>query len=195
MRHVKALNQACPYKNDHAMCSVPYVRCGERHQFATRESHRQQTMPHMCMYRPGNSGDYFVVADNDRRVRDFVKNALELFLNIDESRIVTLDSAQKAIDTLNQFKIQNKRVRLLIVDENMPGMNGFELVNELYSRNHNVQILLMHDPARAVNKPRDYAGDRYIAPRRRVVNRTLLKPIHSDTLAEAALEMVGAPER
>jgi DNA-binding NtrC family response regulator len=146
-------------------------------------------MPHPCRYIPGHEGEYVLVADNDERVREFVKSSLTLFLNVDEDRILTADSAQKAIDIMNRFKTQDRVVGLLIVDENMPGMSGFDLVNEVYARNHNAEVILMHDPLSTLRKPRDYAGDRFIAARKRVVHRTLIKPIHSDTLTEATQEV------
>jgi len=158
VRRIKALGQVCPYRTDTGVCAVPYVRCGERHQFAVRESVRQHSMPHPCRYIPGHEGEYVLVADNDERLREFVKSSLTLFLNVDEGRILTADSAQKAIDIMNRFKTQDRVVGLLIVDENMPGMSGS-------------------------------AGDRFIAARKRVVHRTLIKPIHSDTLTEATQEV------
>jgi CheY-like chemotaxis protein len=189
IRRIKALSQPCPCRNERGICAVPFIRCGDRYQFAVRESVRQQSKPHPCLYQPGSEGDYVIIVDNDACASESVRKTLELHCNIEEKKIISIDSAENAVGILNRFKQENRRAALLIIDEDMPNMSGYKLVNEIYARNHNARVILMHDPAASVQKPRDYAGDIYITPRKRVVHVSLAKPVHCDILIKTMSEV------
>jgi CheY-like chemotaxis protein len=118
-------------------------------------------------------------------VRDFLKTSLEIFFKIPENRIITADTAEKVIAMLNDLKTRGKRPRLVVIDAAMPGLSGYEIVNELYYRNFNADVVLLDDTASQRVRPASYMGDRDIVPGKPLVRAVLPKPFHSDSLLDA----------
>ncbi len=185
VRKRKKAGLSCPFLGKDNMCSAPFIRCGDRKQYSTRESAKQQTMPHYCRYRPGRRGGFVLIIDDDRAAREFCRNSLELFFRYEADKIITADSAYAAMDILNRWKIEGKHCGLAIIDSDLPGMSGFELVNELFERNHSVEIVLLEDARTPALKPKDYFGDIEIVPQKPWVSRTLNKPFHSQAFIDA----------
>ena len=48
----------------------------------------------------------------------------------DRFRIIKADSGQQALDQLKQMSLHNEPVALLLIDEQMPEMNGSEFLKE-----------------------------------------------------------------
>ena len=70
----------------------------------------------------------------------------------------------------------------MITDIIMPGRTGYDLVNELYSRNFDCEIVLMKEERETVDLPSDYRGREEILPNQPFVSGILVKPFHSDKL-------------
>ncbi|MBD3319594.1 MAG: response regulator [Chitinivibrionales bacterium] len=195
VRAAKREGAPCPHTLQNGTCSALFIRCGDRAQYAVGESVGQRKLPHKCLYRPGKRGDYILVVDDDRAVREFCKNSFELFFEYESDKIIPLDNGYKAIDTINRFKMTNRQCGLVVADIDIPGINGYDLVNELYNRNINAEIILMKDKEDHIPKPSDYAGDREIVPDHTFVAQTLKKPFHSaafvDTIRSMDLGVFG----
>ncbi|MBD3346259.1 MAG: response regulator [Chitinivibrionales bacterium] len=189
VRTLKRKGEPCPHTTPKGACSALFIRCGDREQYAVGEDVKQRKLPHQCRYRPEKRGDYILIVDDDRAVRDFCKNSFELFFHYQGDKIETVDNGYKALDTLSLFKIADKQCGLVVVDVDMPGTNGYELVNELYDRNLNVEILLMKELDEHIPKPADYAGDREIIPQKKFVRKVLQKPFHSLAFVDSIKEM------
>lgn len=179
VRRLKKLKRACPYCRYEGTCTATYIRCGDRQQYSTPESRHQRRMPHRCRYVPQNQGRYVVIVDDDSVVREFCRNSLLLFFRYNGDRIITSNSADSALDLFNRFKIDDRRCVLCIIDVNMPGMNGYELVDELYYRNYDVEVILMQENPERIPKPEGYAGDNEVIPGRAFVRKAITKPFHS----------------
>jgi CheY-like chemotaxis protein len=87
------------------------------------------------------------------------------------------------------MKVDGKHCGLAIIDADLPGMSGFELVNELFERNHGIEIVIMEDARTPALKPKEYFGDVEVIPRKPWVSHTLSKPFHSEALLEALREI------
>jgi CheY-like chemotaxis protein len=191
VRRRKKEGRPCPFYNaKDGTCRAVSIRCGERLQFSTRETASQQRLPHRCLYRPGQRSQYVIVVDADGAVRDFCRNTLSLFMDFDDTKILTVGSAEEALQLLNQNKLSRRSASLLITDQNLPRGSGYELVNELFQRNHNMDVLLLKSTDRAVRRPKEYFGETEIAPGRPLVRRILKKPFHSEDLV-AVLRQMG----
>ncbi len=129
VRKRKRSGLPCPHADKNFNCSALFIRCGDRIQFGNPESLEQRNQPHSCLYRPKKAGKHVLIVDENKAVRDFCKNSIELFFNYDSDNIVTVESGYEAIEALNKFKLEGKQCGLLICDTELPGMSGFDVVN------------------------------------------------------------------
>ena len=190
VRKIKRIGSECPYTGDSRQCTKVFIRCGERAQFSLRETTAQQILPHTCRYAPAARGENVLIVDSDPRVREFCKQTMALFLDHDHTTITTTDSPSEAIEMLNRSKLAGRRFGLFIVDASLPGNGGYWLVNELFGRNHDVNIILTRNGQSPKKPPKDYAGNFELAPKNRFVSVVLSKPFHSDELV-SALKKLG----
>lgn len=189
VRRVKMARMPCPHRDKNGVCSTLFIRCGDRKQFDFPETREEKNMPHHCHYNPGVVSRYILIVDDDRRVREFCKNAFELFFQYDGEKIVTAESAEKAVEKLNMFKKSEKLCGLAVIDTALPGMTGFELVNEIFERNFNVEVVLLEEEERRVHKPEGYLGDTEVFNHRPFVKKVITKPFHSETFVNSIREM------
>jgi CheY-like chemotaxis protein len=185
VRRRKRARLPCPHCTDDRQCSRLYIRCGERSQFSVRETAREQHYLHHCNYVPGAGGDHVLIVDDDERMQGFCRSAFSLFLDYDSEKIVTAGSAGEAFEELRRSKMEGRRLGLLISDIAMPHRTGFDLVNELYYRNYDIEILLMKDEREEIAAPQGYTGGIEVLPGRPFVSSVLTKPFHSDKLVDA----------
>jgi CheY-like chemotaxis protein len=185
VRLVKRQRKGCPYCADDRMCAKVFIRCGERAQFSMRESASQQVMAHSCNYAPHSRPGGVLIVDGDAHLSEFCKQTITLFLRRDGAEIQTTDSAAQAIELLKQSKVAGRRFGLVIVDASLPDGGGYWLVNELFRRNHDVNILLTQERRWSKKFPPDYMGNIEVAPSERFVSVVLAKPFHSEDLVKA----------
>ncbi len=98
-------------------------------------------------------------------------NSIELFFSYNRDNIVTAGSGLEAIEILNKFKLKGKQLGLLICDTTLPGISGFEVVNELYDRNYSAEVMLTREQNEKFNEPQNFKGLREIVPEKPVVKR------------------------
>jgi CheY-like chemotaxis protein len=182
VRRSKRAGSACPYRDKNGQCTALFIRCGDRLQFSMRETGSERRYFHRCTWDWRNRGGNVLIVDDDEKMRDFCASSFSLFMNIDESRIATASSVDRAIDLIMRSKINGKKFGLVIADILMPGRTGYDLVNELYDRNFEVEIVLMKEERDAVSVPSGYRGTVEVLPNRPFVSGILIKPFHSDTL-------------
>jgi CheY-like chemotaxis protein len=189
VRMIKRMRGECPFAGD-GRCTKVFIRCGDREQYSLRETTAQQVRPHACRYVPAARGDGVLIVEADPRVREFCKQSLALFLGQIAGDIVATDSPSEAIELLGRSKMSGRHIGLFIIDTCLPENGGYELVNELFRRNHNVGIILTTDERGRMHPPRDYSGNVELAPQERFAGTVLKKPFHSEELL-SALKKVG----
>jgi CheY-like chemotaxis protein len=194
VRRSKRAGSECPFKDDQGQCTALFIRCGDRLQFSMRESGSERTFLHRCLYDWRLRGDRVLIVDDEEKMRNFCSSAFALFLHIDESRISTAPSVDRAIDLLMRSKIEGRKFGLVITDILMPGKSGYDLVNELYDRNFDVEIVLMKEEHEAVRFPQEYRGNAEVLPNRPFVSGILIKPFHSETLVLEVKKLRFNPE-
>ena len=185
IRKIKRLRRECPYRTDKDACAKVFIRCGERTQYSLRESTNQQMHPHKCTYSLTQLGGRALIVDEDVRIREFCKQTLALFLGRSDADSAATDSLSEAVELLNRSKISGKKFGLVIVDAALKGNGGYRLINELYKRNYEADIILTKNESTRAKPPTDYLGDAEIAPNERFVNCVLAKPFHSEELVDA----------
>jgi len=110
--------------------------------------------------------DLVLIVDDDQAVREALKFALEL----DGLAVDTCDSGAQL---LNHPRLQ--QARCLVLDYQMPGMNGFAVMNELKRRNVTLPVILITAPlSREVEQRARAAG----------VAGVLEKPLLEDVLVK-----------
>jgi CheY-like chemotaxis protein len=184
VRRSKRVHAPCPFCTDEKLCSKPFIRCGDRLQYSIRESAVQRSRIHHCTYNPGKRGSYVLIVDDDPRMRDFCRSSFSLFLRYDADRVLTAGSAPEAIEILRRSKIAGDRIGLVISDIVMPGHSGYDLVNELYYRNFDVEVVVMSAEGEHPIEPPDYRGNTEVLPNLPFVGGHLTKPFHSHHLIE-----------
>lgn len=194
VRRLKKSGRPCPHRDNNSFCSALFIRCGERRQFAIKETREQKNLAHHCKYIPQSTGDYVLIVDNDKTIREFCKTTLEIFFSYSEEKIVTIESAGKAIDALNRIKQENRLCSLALIDSDLPGKSGYELVNELYLRNFNVDVIMMSGQVPHFPKPPDFLGDREIISHKAIVVSAITKPFHSEALIELLQSLSLKPQ-
>jgi DNA-binding NarL/FixJ family response regulator len=98
-----------------------------------------------------------MIADDHSMVREGLKSLLEL-----EGDIEVIAEAVDGMDCLD--KLQNYRPDVLLLDINMPKMNGIEVLKEMQNRkiNNKVLILTVHDETEYLMKAMDIGVDGYL---------------------------------
>ena len=182
VRRSKRAGSECPFRDECGQCSMLFIRCGDRLQFSMRETGSERRFFHKCTYDWRNRGEYILIVDDDMTMQEFCKASFALFLDYDKTKIITTGSVDQAIDILARSKVEGKKCGLVISDIVMPGKNGYDLVNELYGRNFEVEIVLMREPHEVLPEPADYKGTTEVLPNLPYVSCTLLKSFHSETL-------------
>lgn len=86
---------------------------------------------------PSAPGDLVLILDDDQAVREALKFALAL----DGLAVDTCDSGS---ELLNHPRLS--QARCLVLDYQMPGMNGFTVLNELKRRNVTLPVILITAP-------------------------------------------------
>lgn len=185
VRRAKRRRLPCPFRSESGQCTKRFIRCGERSQFSMRETGRQQRLPHRCNYYPQIRGDHVLLVDDDPRMRQFCAQSLALFLDYDDEKILTAGAAFEAIDIIKKSKLSGRYCGLVISDIVMPRSSGYDLVNELYYRNFDTEVLLMKARDERADPPEGYMGNVEILPHRPFVGGTLSKPFHSNELISA----------
>lgn len=182
VRRSKRAGSECQFKDADGQCTMLFIRCGDRLQYSMRESGDERRFYHKCTYDWHNKGAYVLIVDDDRNMRDFCKASFQLFMNHDAEKVLTASSFLNAIDILARSKVEGKKIGLVITDIMMPGRSGYDLVNELYDRNFELEIVLMREEHESLAEPPGYKGSAEILPNLPFVSGTLIKPFHSDTL-------------
>ena len=185
VRKRKKAGLRCPHTDKNFHCSALFIRCGDRIQFANPETLEQKNMPHNCLYRPKRAGKYILIVDDNKAVREFCKNSIELFFNYKSENIITVGSGVEAIDALNRFKLEGKQCGLLICDTELPGISGYDVVDQLFERNYNTEVMLTKEQSRDLRQPYNFKGLREIVPKKTVVKKIISKPFHSLTFINA----------
>jgi CheY-like chemotaxis protein len=185
VRKIKRSRQSCPHCVEGNLCSKLGIRCGERMQFSTRESFEDKTRPHRCNYDPVKNSPYILVVGNDSLVIDFVKNAAEMFLNKTTGYVLVASNGKQAMELLTACKMSGRRCGLVVCDINLPDMSGYDLVNNLFYRNFDTNVILLKEKSSLPFKPRIYTGDFEIIPHEPLVRAVLAKPFHSQEFVDA----------
>lgn len=82
--------------------------------------------------------------------------------------------ARNGLEALEQMK-RNSDIELMLVDWNMPGMNGFELIREIRSQRE-------YDPVRILMVTSETERDQVIRALDAGANEYLMKPFNKDVL-------------
>lgn len=189
VRKCKKANLPCHHADRNFNCSALYIRCGDRVQFAIPESTEQRNMPHVCLYRPKKYGGHILVIDSNKAIREFCKTSIEVFFNYDSDKIITAESGHRAIDILNNFKIEGKQCGLIICDTNLTGISGYEMVNELFDRNYNTEVIMTREQSHQISEPPDFRGLEEIVPNKAIVKKIITKPFHSQAFINSLKEL------
>ena len=83
-----------------------------------------------------------VIVDDIPQVRQKLENDLEQKYS-DRFRIIAVDAGQQALNQLKQMSLRNEPVALLLVDEQMPEMNGSEFLKEARALQPNAKRILL----------------------------------------------------
>jgi CheY-like chemotaxis protein len=193
VRKCKKANLPCHHADRNFNCSALYIRCGDRIQYAVPESTEQKNMPHVCLYRPEKNGNYILIIDSNKAIREFCKTSIEVFFKYDSDKIVTAESGHKAIDILNDFKIEGKQVGLIICDTNLTGISGYDVVTELFDRNYNTEVIMTKEQNQQFSEPPDFKGLQEIVPDKAIVKKIISKPFHSQAFINSLKELDISP--
>lgn len=184
VRQKKRLREKCPFTGINGECCRPDIRCGERAQFSGRESDKQQSMPHRCLYTPYFSSDNVIIVEKDPFQREFMLNSFKLFLNYDMEKIATLETAEAATEILTRYKLQNRMVGLVIVNGSTLGTGTHQFLSELYDRNCNTEIILTGDQTEEEFTILREFSEKEITPGIPFISTYLQTPIHTEKLVE-----------
>ena len=88
------------------------------------------------MQLPRGNGQLILIADDEQMVREIVKTALEAY----DYRVITADDGA---DALRKFALNQKELAGLVVDLQMPNLNGIACLQALRQINDQVPILLV----------------------------------------------------
>ncbi len=180
----KRKRQKCPFAGINGECCKPDIRCGERSQFSGRETNKQQSQPHRCLYSPYFSGDNVVIVEPDPMMREFLLNTFKIFLNFDMEKIIALSSAEEAMQQVQKFKLQNRLIGLLIINTDLPGAGAYTLVNDIFKRNCNSEIVLIGESELLHNSSKSFLGEKEIEPGLPFIASRLQTPVHTERLID-----------
>lgn len=189
VRKRKIAKLPCPFADKNNHCSALFIRCGERIQFASPETLEQRNQPHTCLYRPQQKGKYILIIDENQAIRDFCKNSLVLFFNYESDKIITANSGHEAVQLLKKLKIEGKQCGLLICSTSLSGISGYKVVNELFDRNFNTEVILTKNEHDEIQEPKDYKGVKEIIPEKTIVKKIISKPFHSSTFINTLTDL------
>lgn len=178
VREAKKQRKECPFKSPQGECLQKEIRCGERSQYSLRENSKQNRLPHQCFYTPHFIGDHILIVDDNNTMVDFCLNSLKLFAHYPNDKIITASSGALAIERLKSLKLQNRKIGLVVINLSLPEMSGYTLVNELYTRNYDTEIVLINNKTK--QKPLLYHGDKKITESQTFVSATIEAPFHSE---------------
>jgi CheY-like chemotaxis protein len=190
IRRAKRAGIPCPRCTPDGFCGAVYLRCGNRQQHAIPETPEQRRLPHRCRYLPDNPGKCVLIVDDDPTIRDFCRSSLEIFFSWPAAFIFSASSATEALEITNAFKVEDRQCRMCIIDIDMTGLSGWELVNQLYVRNCDIEIIVLRNRIIRTPRPALYAGDIEVLPGHPFVSAALEKPFSSDDFIKA-LEIAG----
>ncbi len=185
VREKKRKRQRCSFSGINGECCRPDIRCGERAQYSGRESDRQQTMPHRCLYNPYFSSDNIIIVENDPLQREFLLNSFKLFLNYDMDKIATLPSAEEATETLTRYKLQNRMIGLVVLNISSLGTGVYNLLTDLFDRNINAEIVLLSNNYKEDQAILAEFGTKMIAKDTPFISSTLTLPVHTEKFVSA----------
>jgi len=189
VRRCKKAGLPCPHADSNFHCSALFIRCGDRNQFASPETLEQRNLPHTCLYRPKKTGNYIVIIDENEAIRDFCKNSIEIFLDYSSEYIITGSSGFEAAEILNRLKTEGKQCGLLICDANLSGFTGFDVVNQLFDRNYNTDVVLFKNQNEVLRRPQEFKGLDEIVDSKTIVKKIISKPFHSSEFIAALKSM------
>lgn len=185
VRLQKRKRQKCQFAGINGECCKPDIRCGERSQFSGRENNKQQAQPHRCLYSPYFPSDNIIIVEPDPMIREFLLNTFKIFLNFDMEKITAFSAAEEAMQEVQKFKLQNRLIGLLIVNTDLPGAGAFTLVNDIYRRNINAEIILIGESDIMHNRTKSFLGDKELEPGLPFISDRLQTPVHTERLFEA----------
>jgi CheY-like chemotaxis protein len=185
IRKRKKSGLPCPYTDRNNKCSMLFVRCGDRLQYGTPETQEQRNLSHSCLYRPETTGRYILIVDENKTIRDFCKNSIELFFKYDSKYIITAATGNEAIDILNRLKVEGKQCGLIICASTLPGISGYDIADELFLRNYNTEIIVSKEQGEKEKEPEKHSGNKEIIPHKTLVKKIITKPFHSSTFINA----------
>lgn len=179
----------CPFTDKQSHCSALFIRCGDRKQFAVPESIEQKNLPHKCMYGPGKANAFIIITSQNKTMRDFCRNTIELFFHFDDNRIISAETGDKALNVLKNFKLENKQCGLLVCDEDNIEVSGTDVVTELHTRNYTTEIILLEKREQVQGQRIHFLQDNNFPGKERGLYR-LKKPFHSSSLVDALKKTV-----
>ncbi len=185
VREKKRKRERCSFTGINGECCRPDIRCGERAQYSGRESDRQQTMPHRCLYNPYFSSDNIIIVENDPLQREFLLNSFKLFLNYDMDKIATLPSAAEATETLTRYKLQNRMIGLVVLNISSLGTGVYNLLTDLFDRNINAEIVLLSNDYQEDQAILAEFGTKMIAKDTPFISSVLTLPVHTEKFVSA----------
>jgi len=183
VRRTKKERKKCPFCTRSTQCSRPWIRCGERTQYSLRETGTQQRSVHHCTYSPHTSGDHVLIFDPDETMGNFCRASFSLFCSYDPEKITVVSSAREALRRLSESKLSGFRFGLVLCDCSDRESEGAALVDELYDRNFDCDIVAMHKdrssrpPQRWIDAGKGSSPIPFIAG-------YLKKPFHSNELID-----------
>lgn len=98
-----------------------------------------------------------MLADDHALMREGIKHLLEF-----DGSIEVIEEANDGIDCLE--KLKNVKPDILLLDINMPGMNGIEVLEELKRKNNPIKVLILtvHSEVEYLIKAVDIGANGYI---------------------------------
>ena len=98
-----------------------------------------------------------IIADDHKMIREGIKQLLEM-----EDDIVVIEQANDGIECLDILK--KKHADVLMLDINMPNMNGLETLKKIKEKNLHIKVIILtvHDEVEYLLKAVDLGVDGYI---------------------------------
>ncbi|MBW2991668.1 hypothetical protein KY345_00440 [Candidatus Woesearchaeota archaeon] len=171
IRVVKRLNDPCPLNKD-GYCSDISFRCAERQQYPAkdddhisyRETDEDKLKLHRCNYSPFDNNMHAIVLAYFKETAGLYPVILDEFGF--KGKIHELSALEEIEETLNQLKINNRQLGLVILDAES---DNFRALNLLVEKNSNSRIIAVF-PTHSYDIPPGYSGEEEIIPGRRVAS-------------------------
>lgn len=122
-----------------------------------------------------------MIADDHSMVREGIMNLLEL-----DDNITVVGFAKDGIDCLK--KVQELKPDVLLLDINMPNMNGIEVLKELKSRKNKVKVIMLtiHNEGEYILKAVEIGCEGYVL--KDSDSATLKKAVYSVYIGESFIQ-------